>query len=183
MTPSDTSRWTLLFADLEAQLAAEEAAEREGAVAELTRAEQASVPLVDRLRAARGRPLRLDLRDGESLEGRLERVAEEWVQIDARSPRGGRWQHVVPLSAVVGIAGLGRHAAPSAARTDRLGLGTALRGLQRDRARVQVRTTAHVVLGRIARVGADHLDVEELDSARPAVRVVPFAALVRVSET
>ncbi|WP_277209830.1 hypothetical protein [Isoptericola croceus] len=183
MTTSDTSRWTLLFADLEAQLAAEEAAERDGTVAELTRAEQASVPLVDRLRAAQGRPLRLDLRDGEVLEGRLERVATEWVQLDASAARGGRVQHVVPLSAVVGVAGLGRYAVPSAARTDRLGLGTALRGLQRDRARVQVRTTAHVVLGRIARVGADHLDVEELDAGRPSVRVVPFAALVRVSET
>lgn len=182
MTTSGAARWTLLFADLEAQLAAEEAAERDGAVAELTRAEQASVPLVDRLRAAQGRPLRVDLRDGESLAGRLERVATTWVQLDARTAQGGRVQHLVPLSAVVGVTGLGPYATPSSTRTDRLGLGTALRGLQRDRARVQVRTTAQTMLGRVARVGADHLDVAELDAVGPGTRVVPFSALVRVSE-
>lgn len=181
MTTSDTSRWAALFADLEAQIVAEEAAERDGAVAELTRAEQASVPLVDRLRAARGRPVRLDLRDGEVLDGRLAHVATQWLQLDGRGTRA-RVQHLVPLAAVAAVTGIGRHATPSTTRTDGLGLGTALRGLQRDRARVQVRTTAGVLIGRIARVGADHLDVEEVDLARPAVRVVPFAALLRVSE-
>ncbi|WP_278235105.1 hypothetical protein [Isoptericola sp. AK164] len=180
MTPSDASRWALLFADLEAQLAAEEAAEREGAVAELTRAEQASVGLTDRLRAADG-PLRVELRDGEVLEGRVAHVADTWLQLDAHGARG-RVQHVVPLAGVAGLVGLGPHARPSAARTDRLGLGTALRGLQRDRARVQVRTASGQVVGRIARVGADHLDVAEVDRARPVSRVVPFAALLRVSE-
>jgi len=175
------SRWALLFADLEAQLAAEEAAERDGAVAELTRAEQASVPLADRLRAAAGAQVRFDLRDGEAVEGVLAHVADAWCQLQGRGARGPV-QHVVPLAAVVGVVGLGRHGAPSRSRTDGLGLGRALRGLQRDRARVQVCTTAGRVVGRIARVGADHLDVEELDRARPVVRVVPFAALVRVSE-
>ncbi|NOV97631.1 hypothetical protein [Isoptericola halotolerans] len=182
MTTPGAARWTLLFADLEAQLAAEEAAERDGAVAELTRAEQASVPLVDRLRAAQGRPVRIDLCDGEVLAGRLARVATSWFQLDARRAQGGRVQHLVPLAAVVGVTGLGPYATPSSRRTDGLGLGTALRALQRDRARVQVRTTARTLLGRVARVGADHLDVVELDTPAGEVRVVPFAALVRVSE-
>ncbi|WP_402466651.1 hypothetical protein [Isoptericola aurantiacus] len=181
MTSSDGSRWARLFADLEAQLVAAEAAERDGAVAELTRAEQASVPLVDRLRASGGgRRLRVELCDGDAVEGRVAHVATEWFQVEGSGVRGPV-QHVVPVAAVVGLVGLGPYATPSTRRTDRLGLGAALRGLQRDRVRVQVCTRAGVTLGRIARVGADHVDVEDVDRARPEVRVVPFAALVRVS--
>jgi hypothetical protein len=179
--PSEASRWALLFADLEAQLAADEAAEREGAVAELTRAEQATMTLVDRFRAVHGRPVRLELSDGEVLDGLLAHVATSWVQLDGG--RGhGRVQHLVPFTAVASVVGLGPHGAPSTSRLDGLGLGGALRGLQRDRVRVQVRTAAGVVVGRIGRVGADHLDVEETERARPAVRVVPFGAVLRVSE-
>ncbi|NNU27859.1 hypothetical protein [Isoptericola sediminis] len=180
MVSSERSRWALLFADLEAQLAAGEAAEREGAVAELTRAEQAAVRWTDRLRATRG-PVRVELSDGEVLEGRVAHLADTWMQLDAGGTRG-RVQHVVPVAVVAGIVGLGSQALASQARTDRLGLGTALRALQRDRARVQVRTTSGQVVGRIARVGADHLDVVEVDRARPVDRVVPFSALLRVSE-
>jgi hypothetical protein len=178
---SEVSRWALLFADLEAQLQAEEATERDGAVAELTRAEQATVLLADRVRAAEGRVLRVELADGEALDGRPAHVATSWFQLDATRAQG-RVQHLVPLTAVASVLGLGPHSVPSTSRTDRLGLGGALRGLQRDRVRVQVRTSAGTVLGRVARVGADHLDVEELDRARPGLRVVPFAALLRVSE-
>ena len=181
MTGTGPARWELLFADLEARFDAEAAAEREGAVAELTRAEQASIPLVDRLRAATGAVLRLELLDGEGVEGRVARVAHTWVLLDGRGARG-RVQHLVPLPALAAVVGLGRHAAPSPARTDGLGLGHVLRGLQRDRARVLVRTVGGSATGRIGRVGADHLDVEETDRARPVVRTVPFGAVLRVSE-
>jgi hypothetical protein len=90
-------------------------------------------------------------------------------------------QHLVPLRAVGTVFGAGRHAAPSA-RTDALGLGTVLRGLQRDRARVVVRTLAGSVTGTIARVGADHLDLHDLERPGSSARLVPFAALLRVSE-
>ncbi|WP_418276231.1 hypothetical protein ACNHYB_15360 [Isoptericola jiangsuensis] len=191
MPSSEVSRWALLFADLEAQMVAEEAAERDGAVAELTRAEQATVVLADRLRAGGAHTLRVELRDGEMLDGRPVHVASTWFQLDGARAGGhshighaplGRTQHLVPFAALASIQGLGLHAAPSTSRADALGLGRALRGLQRDRARVQVRTAAGTTLGRIARVGADHLDVEETERARPAGRVVPFAALLRVSE-
>jgi hypothetical protein len=171
-----------LFADLEAQLDAAVVAEREGAVAELTRAEQASVTLADRLRAAVGQSVRAELRDGDVVEGRLAHAAHEWFQIDARTaPR--RVQHLVPTAAVATFAGLGSRAEPSTARTDALGLGTALRALQRDRSRVQVRTDAGTVVGRIDRVGRDHLDLTAVEGARGTVRVVPFVALLRVSES
>lgn len=181
MTPAGPARWERLFADLEARFDAEQAAEQEGAVAELTRAEQASISLADRLRAATGSVLRLELLDGEGIEGHLARVAHAWLLLDGTGARG-RVQHLVPLDALASVVGLGRLATPSRARTDGLGLGHVLRGLQRDRARVLVRTAGGSVIGRIGRVGADHLDVEEAERARPVVRTVPFGALLRVSE-
>lgn len=180
MTGTSPTRWELLFADLEARLAAEEAAEREGVVADLTRAEQASMGLTDRLRAVLGRPVRVELLDREGVEGRLVRVADAWLLLQGHGAHGPA-QHLVPRSAVAAVVGLGRHGTPSTARTDRLGLGHVLRGLQRDRARVLVRTLGGEMAGRIGRVGADHLDVEETDRARPVVRTVPFAAVLRVS--
>ena len=55
-----------------------------------------------------------------------------------------------------------------------------MRTLQRDRARVAVRTLSGVSAGRIARVGRDHLDVDLLDGR--GARLVPFPALLVVSE-
>lgn len=175
------TRWELLFADLEARIAAEEALEREGAVAELTRAEHASISTADRLRAAVGAPLRLELLDGELLDGRLRRVTATWLLLHGRGARGAV-QHLVPLSAVAAVVGAGRHAEPSTARTDGLGLGTVLRGLQRDRARVLVRTPGSSTTGRIARVGADHLDLDDPERRDAPARLVPFPAILRVSE-
>jgi hypothetical protein len=174
-------RWALLFADLEGQLAAREAAERDEVVAELTRAEQAAISFPDRWRAALGTAVTVGLADGEAVTGVVRRVAEEWVLLDGRGA-SGRVEHLVPLPAVAAVVGLGRHAVPSTARTDSLGLGTVLRRLQRDRARVVVRTTGGPAVGRLARVGADHLDLEETDGP-PRLRVVPFSALLRVSQS
>jgi hypothetical protein len=182
MTGTGPTRWDLLFADLEARFAAQEVAEREGTVADLTRAEHASIALTERLRAVVGRPLRVELLDREAVEGTLVRVADAWLLLQGHGARGPV-QHLVPRHALAAVVGLGRQAAPSTARTDRLGLGHVLRGLQRDRARVLVRTTGGELIGRIGRVGADHLDVEELDRARPVVRTVPFPAVLRVSES
>jgi hypothetical protein len=175
------TRWELLFADLEARLVAQEAAEREGTVADLTRAEQASMNAADRLRAVIGAPVQIDLLDGEKLEGRVRRVAHTWLLLEGRGAAGPA-QHLVPLAAVASVVGVGRHATPSTARTDALGLGTVLRGLQRDRARVLVRTPAGTLAGRIARVGADHLDLDDFERPGAPSRLVPFTAVLRVSE-
>jgi hypothetical protein len=175
------TRWELLFADLEARLVAQEAAEREGAVADLTRAEQASMESADRLRAVVGAPVRVELLDGEKLEGRLRRVAQTWLLLEGRGASSAA-QHLIPLAALAAVVGVGRHATPSTARTDTLGLGTVLRGLQRDRARVLVRTPAGTLAGRIARVGADHLDLDDTERPGAPTRLVPFTAVLRVSE-
>ncbi|WP_245992984.1 hypothetical protein [Xylanimonas allomyrinae] len=139
MTASRSARWDLLFADLESQFEAHAQVVRDGEIAELTRAEHASMTLADRLRAVVGRPVALTLLDGEHVQGVLRRVATAWVLLEGRGP-SGVVEHLVPLAAVASVTGLTRHVVPSTARTDALGLGTVLRGLQRDRARVVVRT-------------------------------------------
>ncbi|WP_068625415.1 hypothetical protein [Oerskovia enterophila] len=178
-------RWDLLFADLAAQLDAAEAADAVQTIAELTRAEQATILLTDRLRAAVGALLDLHLVDGHGLTAEVRDVAPEWVLLAERSR-----QHVVPLTAIASISGLTRHAvAPTSRAEAGRSLGAALRALMRDRAPVRVRTRSGHSDGRIARVGRDHLDIEELSheqgpgrAAREG-RLVPFSALVCVSET
>ncbi|KRC34137.1 hypothetical protein ASE15_13155 [Oerskovia sp. Root22] len=177
-------RWDLLFADLAAQLDAAEAADGVQTIAELTRAEQGTILLTDRLRAAVGALLDLHLVDGHRLAAEVRDVAPEWVLLAERSR-----QHVVPLTAIASIHGLTRHAVAPTSRTEAgRSLGAALRALMRDRAPVRVRTRSGQVDGRVARVGRDHLDVEELSHEQPGRaartgRLVPFSALVCVSET
>lgn len=180
MAAEGPTRWEVLFADLEAQLAAHEQVARDGEVAELTRAEQASITLTDRLRAAVGSPVGLELGDGETVAGTLRTVATSWVLLEGRGARGVT-EHLVPVAAVGAVTGLSRQSVPSTSRLDALGLGSALRALQRDRARVVVRTQGGQAAGRLARVGLDHLDLEETDRVPVRLRTVPFAAVRCVS--
>lgn len=168
----DPARWARLFGDLEAELAAALAVDDE-AVADLTRAERASVTFADRLRGAVGTPVTVVLADGERLAGTVADGAETWVLLV-----GGGRQHLVPLAAVATCSGAGVRAVPGA-RRDVLGLGTVLRALSRDRARVLVRARGATVVGRVGRVGRDHLDVEADDGRGP--QVVPFSALLAVT--
>lgn len=186
-TGAAPTRWELLFADLEAQAAAQDAAEADALVAELTRAEHATMTLAERFRAALGTEVVLDLAAGEPVRGTVLEAATEWILLRGIAP-SGPLHHLVPLSAVSGVSGLGRQAAPQR-RREGLGLGSALRGLQRDRARLLVRTLAGAVEGRVSRVGRDHLDLDVVrgDGAPPrspwrGARTVPFAALLCVSE-
>ncbi len=172
-------RWEALFDDMEAQLAAARTAALRADVAELTRAERATVGLVDRLRAAQGSAVALRLAAGEPLRGTLVDVAHEWVLLDL----GGAQRALVPVGAVVAVGGLGAHAAPAAGAVERrLGLGHALRALARDRAVVRVGVAGDEVVGRLDGVGADHVDVGGLDGApgRRPVWTVPFAAITTV---
>jgi hypothetical protein len=171
-------RWDALFDDLAAQLAAAERADLTDAVSDLTRAEHATMTLVERLRSTAG-SVTLELHDGSRLTGQLREVAPEWVLVGEQ----GR-QHLVPATAVAAVTGVSRFARPDAGPRPRgLGLGHVLRALMRDRLPVQVRTTAGVRPGWIARVGKDHLDVETGPGAHDGARVVPWSALLCVSDT
>ena len=169
-------RWEALFADMEAQLDAAAAADLAAEVADLTRAERATVGLLDRLRAAQGANVAILVVGGDTVAGILLDVAGQWVLVGDGSRRA-----LVPLSAVVAVRGLSIRSAPAAGEVARrLGLGSALRALSRDRVTVRIRADGAELAGRIERVGADHLDVvPEADDARvgPPGWAVPFAAL------
>ncbi|WP_298460346.1 hypothetical protein [uncultured Cellulomonas sp.] len=171
-------RWEALFADLEAQLAAAEAAEVTAQVAEVTRAERATVTLGGRLRAARGGAVTVRLRGGELVTGTVLDVAGQWV-LTGDGPR----RALVPLAAVDAVRGLAPASHPDEGVVSRrLGLGHALRALARDRAAVRISTDGGQVTGRIDGVGADHLDLTVADDpsqarTRGAVWSVPFVAV------
>lgn len=171
-------RWDALFADLEAQLHGEQRSALDAEVAERVRIERGSVTLVARLRAHVGTDLVLETGPAV-VRGRLREVGADFVLVDDE----GGGHSVVPTSALLGVVGLGRAAAPApGAVLRRLGLTAALRGLVRDRAEVRVVTDRAEVRGTPAAVGADHLDLATLLAGEPhgrpvAVRTVPLAAV------
>lgn len=174
-------RWSALFADMELQLDAADHQGRDHAVAELTRAERASVGIADRLRACAGRDVRLALRDGTRVVGAVCDVGPAWLLLAAH----GR-EYLVPFAAVATVSGLPEISAPPASVVlRRLGLGHALRAVARDRTVVRVVTTAGETTGRIDGVGADHVDVALVhpDSGRPTGerQTVALGALVLVA--
>lgn len=174
-------RWDALFADMELQAQALEADARDAQVAELTRAERASVHLVDRLRSGVGAPVELLVRSGGRVGGVVLDVAAGWVLVE-----DGRREHLVPVAGLVSVRG-----APSVAAAGvgsalrRLGLGHALRALARDRCLVRCETVGGAVVGRVDAVGADHVDIGVADPAdgRPTgvQEAVLLAALTLVS--
>lgn len=158
-------RWDDLFADLLSQMDAVTAGDRAAEVAELTRAERASVGLADRVRGAAGSPVAVTVRSGLVVRGLRGEVGASWFLL-----QDGVREHLVPLHAVVGMTGLSGHAAATTRPVlDRLSLTHALRAVARDRSVVRVLTSAWSLHGRVDAVGADHLDLALVhdDSGRP----------------
>lgn len=171
-------RWEALFADLEAQLEATRELDERAELAELTRAERATVRLADRVRASIGAHVRALLVDGQTVEGRLIDAAPQWALIAERPAR----QVLVPAGSIAALVGVPPHAAPSAGEVERrLTLGHALRALARDRLAVHIDVQGARMAGRIDRVGADHVELAPAGeglTARPWA--VPFDAIVAV---
>jgi hypothetical protein len=174
-------RWEALFADLESQLHSALDAARESEIRERTRVEQSRLTLVQRLLGQVGLPIGASTSGGRFLSGVLTHVGSDWVSlaVEGRSV-------LVPLSSLQSLIGLGRGVgqAPSGVPA-RLGLGSALRGLSRDRVHVALWLGADSRhSGVIDRVGADFLELglvatgEERRSAnvRDAL-TVPFRAI------
>lgn len=152
-------RWEGLFADLESQAAALDAASRAAEIEERSRLEVGRISLLDRLGATAGAPVRVRCSGGVTVAGRLERAAPDWLLLD----EGGR-EALVVLACVLGVSGLARLASVPADSVveSRLGLRQALRGVARDRSTVRITLVdGNVVDGTIDRIGADFAEVAE----------------------
>lgn len=167
-------RWDHLFADLEGQLAAERAAAFQADVAEMTRAERASVELSARLGAQRGAEVSIVLTTGETMRGSLADAAVQWVLLATEGRHA-----LIPCAAIAAVHGLGARARASTEVDKRLSLGYALRALSRDRARVVVVTRGPELSGVVGAVGADYMD---LAMAGDQIASVPFTAIVAVRQ-
>jgi hypothetical protein len=152
-------RWNGLFADLEAQAGALDTAQRSAEVDERARGEVAQLLLSDRLRAAAGSVLRVEVAGDVAWRGSLTRVGADWFLLAEEN--GG--EVLVALSAVSGLTGVGRlSAAPATAGLvgARLGLRAALRAMARDRSALRIhRRHGAPIDGTIDRVGADYAEL------------------------
>jgi len=180
-------RWDDLFRDLEAQLAAAADAELAAEVADRSRREAARLALVERARAATGRPVVVRVAGAGAVQGRLVGAGSEWLLLADGGP-GAERESLVPLSAVLSVSGLAAWTAAPAATGQvgaRLGLGVVLRGIARDRSGLAVTLVdGSTVTGTLDRVGADFVEVSEHGPGEPrrpgavtGVRTVPFRAL------
>ncbi len=178
-------RWQRLFADLQAEFDAAEAAAERAEDASRRRVETGAVRLVDRLAGALGRPLALRCRGAGDVTGVLVDVGADWLLL---TDDGGR-EVLVATSTVRTVAGLGRVTAAPRERDlvrVRLDLRRAVRGLARDRSVVQVvLDDGSVYVGTVDGVGADHVELAEHAADQPrratAVRGVRAIALPAVA--
>lgn len=179
-------RWTALFEDLEAQLDAATRVADDAEIADRVRRGHSEVPLADRLRGQLGLTLRVSTFGGEVFQGQLTHVGAEWLVL-----RGQTAEIVVPLTAIRFVDGLSRTVAVEKSQVLRaLGLGSVLRTLARDRARVVIHTVdgGPRLEGVIDRVGKDFAEIAVVlpGEARRAATVsavyaVPFAGIAAVS--
>lgn len=177
-------RWDELFDDLEAQLAAAEQAGHDAEVADRTRREGATLGLVDRARGAVGSRVSVRVMGAGSVDGVLLEVGADWLLVDEAAGRVA----LLARPAVLSLTGLTAWTAAPGSEGQvvrRLGLGSALRGISRDRSGVSVWLVDGTVLaGTVDRVGADFLELSAHGPGEPrrreavtSVRTVPFAAL------
>ena len=158
-------RWDQLFADLEAQLEAEEARDLMLEVADRTRRERALVGLPERLLAHRCAQVTVSLQGGLVVGGDVQDVGLDWLLVQERIGRTA----LVPLAAVLAVSGLTAAVSSGvdARMARRFGFGYALRGVSRDRAVVALVDVSAVVTGTIDAVGADALELSEHPSDLP----------------
>lgn len=158
--------------------------EQDSEVSERLRTDFASIDLAARLHSQMGRHLKVDVGLPGSFEGVLSHVGRGWIVLQ------GRRSAVVALDHAVLIAGMDRFSAVHAPAA-RLGLASALRGLSRDRADVQVymagQPAASALDGSVDRVGKDFFELSMIPRGEPrrlgnvlGAAVVPLHAVAAV---
>lgn len=175
-------RWDALFDDLEAQLHSASVSLQENEIRDRTRSEQSRLTLLQRLQGQRGARIGLTTTGGRQLSGVLTTVGSQWIALEVE----GRFS-VVPLDSLQLLRGLGRGVGqPLSGVQAKLGLGSALRGLSRDRAHVVIWLSAPAsrLAGVIDRVGADFLELgvtpvgeERRATTTREVVTVPFSSV------
>lgn len=166
-----------LLDDLESRAEAVFAAERDAELADRSRSEYASVPLVGRLMASIGLAVTLDVRGAGRVGGVLRRVGGDWCLLagDARD-----W--LVVSGAVETASGLSERAVPEVAWSplSRLGLGSALRRLADDGTACTLALRSGLrIEGVLGRVGRDFVEVR-CSGDPPRVRLMSTRALAAV---
>jgi hypothetical protein len=167
-----------LFEDLEQQAEGLQLLERDAEVADRIRGEYAvHVDLASRLHASVGAVLRLVVDEVGTLQGRLVSAGDGWALI--ADDVGHEW--LVRLAAVVQLAGVSARSVGEAARpvTTRLGLASALRRLSGTQEVLVHLRGGPALRGRLARVGADFVEIDTEDR-REGVVLVPFERLTAV---
>lgn len=177
-------RWDALFNDMESQLAEADRLALETEVNERTRVEMVSLPLEDRLRAAVGCRISVQLSCGDMVRGELTHAGADALVLD-----DDQNQVLIPYAAAMRYVGLGRQARAENSQVRRsIGLAHALRGLARDRAEVSVTICGAAgavrLAGVIDRVGRDYIDLAAVVPGEPRrnrsvaqVSAIPFTAL------
>lgn len=180
-------RWDDLFDDLEAQLAAADAAELAGEVAERSRHAVGELRVVDRVVGSVGHPVAVTVLGAGVVRGVLRDAGVDWLLLEEQGQR----EVLVPLAAVLGVTGVGAASQVPGSEGEvgrRLDLRRALRGLARSRTGVALTLLdGSTGSGTLDRVGADHVELAEHPpgEARRAgavrqVRLVPLGALTLV---
>lgn len=188
-------RWDELFTDMESQFESQLEAEQLDLAAEEEQLRRGRRSLAERLCwfSRGGAASRIVLTDGQMIELRVDATGADWVAGELRLGEGSRGA-IVPVAAIAGVlAAPAQHprdgAAGDAPRpgglSARLGFAVVLRDLCRRRVTVDLRTPSGSHRGRIAQVGADHLDLIEYDAEGPEattrrVRLVPFGGILLV---
>ncbi|MDK1359537.1 hypothetical protein QNO00_04555 [Arthrobacter sp. zg-Y1219] len=178
-------RWDALFADMEAQMASAHQLVQDAEVSERLRTDFAGMDLAGRLHSQTGRYLKVDVGPCGAFEGELSHVGRGWIGLD-----GERRSSVIALDHVVLIGGMDRFSTVEAPAA-RLGLASALRGLSRDRAAVQVylagQPPASALDGSVDRVGKDFFELSLTPRGEPrrqgnvrGVFTVPLRAVAAV---
>jgi hypothetical protein len=182
MEPENDYLVAALEADLVALAAAEDDLERDAEVAERTRIERTSVTLRDRLRGCHG-AVEITTRGGGRHVGRVDEVGADWVLLDHQVPTGQRAvavEHLVSLTAVVTVRGLGRSAVPAGGRLAERPMASVLRAWCRDRSEVALVLVDGTVLPGLASAAyADHLELSTGSGATVAVPLTAVAVLSR----
>lgn len=160
-------RFERIFEDLEGQFAHHEQQEMRAVSEDLTRAERAQLSLMDRIRGSEGTAITVHLAGAGRIRGHVLEVGEGWVLL-RETPGSG--MVLIPRGRIALVEGLSGRARPvQESGLGEVSLGAMLRRIARDRSTVRMDTTAGSLIGRIAAVGADALDLHTLPTGESSV--------------